>query len=55
MRRKKIGRRILIAGILLLILALVMIFCMETSPWALIVLGLSILANTTGICMLIWK
>lgn len=55
MTRKKIGRRILLAGILLLVLALFLIFRAESSPVALVVLALSIAANTVGICLMIWK
>lgn len=55
MRRKKIGVWILLAGILLLVLALFLIFRSESSPWALVVLGLSVAANTAAICMIIWK
>lgn len=55
MTRKKIGRRILLAGLILLAAALVLIFHTEASPWALVVLGLSILVNTIGVCVFIWK
>lgn len=55
MTRKKIGRRILFLGLLLLILAVFLIFHMESSPWALVILVLSIVTNTAAICMIIWK
>lgn len=55
MSRKQIGVRLLIAGTLVLILALFLIFSVKSSPWSLVVLGLSILVNTVGACFIIWK
>lgn len=53
--RKKRGGRILLAGLALLVIALILIFHTEASPWALVILGLSIVINTVGVCMLTWK
>lgn len=55
MTRKKIGRRIVLAGLIVLAIALILIFHMDASPWALVMLGLSILVNTIGVCVCIWK
>lgn len=53
--RKRRGGWILLAGLILLAIALILIFHTEASPWALVVLGISILFNTVGVCMLTWK
>ena len=51
---RKIGARILAAGVIILLVALLLLFN-TNSPWALITLGLSILINTFGLAVLIAK
>lgn len=55
MKRKKIGKKCLIVGILILIVSTLLLFHAEASPFTLALLGLSILINTIGISLLTWK
>lgn len=48
---RKIGARILAAGVIILLVALLLLFN-TNSVWALITLGLSIVVNTAGLAML---
>ena len=48
---RKIGARILAAGVIRLLVALLLLFN-TNSVWALITLGLSIVVNTAGLAML---
>ena len=48
---RKIGARILAAGVIILLVALLLLFN-TNSVWALIPLGLSIVVNTAGLAML---
>ena len=48
---RKIGARILAAGVIILLVALLLLFY-TNSVWALITLGLSIVVNTAGLAML---
>ena len=48
---QKIGARILAAGVIILLVALLLLFN-TNSVWALITLGLSIVVNTAGLAML---
>ena len=48
---RKIGARILAAGVIILLVALLLLFN-TNSVWALITLGLSIVVNTAGVAML---
>ena len=48
---RKIGARILAAGVIILLVALLLLFN-TNSVWALITLGLSIVVNTAGLVML---
>lgn len=54
MTKQKIGRKVLLSGILLLLIALLLLFN-TTSPWALITLTLSVLVNTVGVSFLMIK
>lgn len=47
---RKIGARILAAGVIILLVALLLLFN-TNSVWALITLGLSIVVNTAGLAM----
>ena len=51
MSERKIGARILAAGVIILLVALLLLFN-TNSVWALITLGLSIVVNTAGLAML---
>ncbi len=51
MTKRKIGRVFLVAGITILLVALLLLFNMN-SPWALITLVLSIILNTIGLSVL---
>lgn len=48
---RKIGARILAAGVIILLVALLLLYN-TNSVWALITLGLSIVVNTAGLAML---
>ncbi len=51
MTKRKIGRVFLVAGITILLVALLLLFN-TNSPWALITLVLSIILNTIGLSVL---
>ena len=51
---RKIGARILAAGVIILLVALLLLFN-TNSVWALITLGLSIVVNTAGLAMLMGR
>lgn len=50
MKVRKIGVRVLAAGVVILLVALLLLFN-TNSVWALITLGLSIVVNTAGLAM----
>ena len=46
MKRKKIGKKFLIVGVLILIVSMLLFFRAEASPFTLVLFGVSILINT---------
>ena len=55
MKRKKIGKKFLIFGVLIFIVSMLLFFRAEASPFTLVLFGVSILINTIGISLLTWK
>lgn len=54
MSYKKIGRRLLLAGVIILLVS-IFLLCNTNSLWTFITLGLSVLINTAGVFLLTLK